>query len=853
MSFILSYSEAFEKGTCKAGGKGWNLSRLDRYKFNIPKGFIISTDLYLKVISSENINLKIDNFISSKNSLLLKEIEELILSYELGETFVLEIKEALEKNSLNTKKVAVRSSANTEDGVEHSFAGIHSSYLNLESLEEIILSIKKCFASLWTNQAIAYRENKNISHKEVLCAVVICEIIQAESAGVYFTSDPVTGRRDQRKINAVRGLGEKLVSGNVNPEDITITVQTFEIIDTKIINNQNILSKDLIKRLLLNGDRVFWALGDGQHQQDIEWVYDGEKFWIVQSRPITNLPYPTMEEIKNYPIMWSNGNFKDAIPGIQSTMSWSNLQNTIRHILYVPLDITNIPYPKGMEITLRFQGRMYFDLTFLQWSLYKYFNLTPYETNKSLGGHQPEIKVPNKISLKEKFIRISNTQKLLKAIKKGVIELQEDIKKIIPNYRKIDFSKLSKKEILEKAYELLDLGYGFAPKFQLGNNNAGGSITILETVLKKVTPNDYNELCSGLMAYSGEVTSAEQGYRIFDLAKTVLEDSSVLKIFKDIASKNLELSIFNQDSKFIEEFNMYLEDFGHRAVYEGEIKNPRWRDNPNFILEQVKLIVESGNFEDPRIKAKQTKERVENLLSQKAFWFRWLIKKLVNKAVKDSALREEAKSTLSLVLEPVRNMHLDIGRRLTEKGILEKKEDIFHLSLIDVGAYLLDEWDGYGANILISDRKKQDEIYEHSEPPDVIVTNSKYQVIDLSDKEITFVQEKKNENTSSNIIKGVGVSSGKVTGKVKIIKHPSESYKLEKGEILVAPSTDPGWTPLFLRASGIIMEVGGYLSHGAIVSREYGIPAVVNIPNILTILKDGQSVTIDGNKGEIIL
>jgi phosphohistidine swiveling domain-containing protein len=355
------------------------------------------------------------------------------------------------------------------------------------------------------------------------------------------------------------------------------------------------------------------------------------------------------------------------------------------------------------------------------------------------------------------------------------------------------------------------------------------------------------------MAYSGEVTSAEQGYRIFDLAKTVLEDSSVLKIFKDIASKNLELSIFNQDSKFIEEFNMYLEDFGHRAVYEGEIKNPRWRDNPNFILEQVKLIVESGNFEDPRIKAKQTKERVENLLSQKAFWFRWLIKKLVNKAVKDSALREEAKSTLSLVLEPVRNMHLDIGRRLTEKGILEKKEDIFHLSLIDVGAYLLDEWDGYGANILISDRKKQDEIYEHSEPPDVIVTNSKYQVIDLSDKEITFVQEKKNENTSSNIIKGVGVSSGKVTGKVKIIKHPSESYKLEKGEILVAPSTDPGWTPLFLRASGIIMEVGGYLSHGAIVSREYGIPAVVNIPNILTILKDGQSVTIDGNKGEIIL
>ncbi|MFN4149533.1 MAG: PEP/pyruvate-binding domain-containing protein, partial [Candidatus Sericytochromatia bacterium] len=428
MSFILSYSEAFEKGSNKSGGKGWNLSRLDRYKFNVPKGFIISTDIYLKVISSENIGLKIDDFISSKNELLIKEIESLILSYELGQIFALEIKEALEKNSLSNKKVAVRSSANAEDGVEHSFAGIHSSYLNLESLEEIILSIKKCFASLWTNQAIAYRENKNISHKEVLCAVVICEMVKAESAGVYFTSDPVTGRRDQRKINAVKGLGEKLVSGNVNPEDITITVQTFEIIDTQIINNQNILSKDLIRRLLLNGDRVFWALGDGQHQQDIEWVYDGEKFWIVQSRPITNLPYPTMEEIKDYPIMWSNGNFKDAIPGVQSTMSWSNLQSTIRHILYTPLDITNIPYPKGMEITLRFQGRMYFDLTFLQWALYKSFNLTPYETNKSLGGHQPEIKVPKKIPLKEKLKRASNTKKLLTVLNKKIDELKKDIK-----------------------------------------------------------------------------------------------------------------------------------------------------------------------------------------------------------------------------------------------------------------------------------------------------------------------------------------------------------------------------------------------------------------------------------------
>lgn len=852
MSFILRYNEAFEKGSSKAGGKGWNLSRLDRYQFNVPKGFIISTDLYSKIINKDNIN----EFIRSKNNNLIEEINNKIINYKFQEDFISELKNIIEEYNLTNKKLAIRSSANAEDGKDHSFAGIHSSYLNIESFEDILESIKKCFLSLWTEQAIVYRENKKINHNDVLCAVVICEMIQAESAGVYFTSDPLTGRRDQRKINAVKGLGEKLVSGHINPEDITITVQTFQIKETNIINNQKILSDEMIKKLLLSCDRVFWALGDGQHQQDIEWVFDGNKIWLVQARPITKLPYPTMEEIKDYPIMWSNGNFKDAIPGVQSTMSWSNLQSTIRHILYTPLDITDIPYPKGMEITLRFQGRMYFDLTFLQWSLYKSFNLTPYETNKSLGGHQPEIKVPKKIPLKERLKRASNTKKLLTILNKKIDELKKDIKNIkevAPKYRKIDFSKLSKKEVLEKAYELSDLGYGFAPKFHMANNNAGGSINILEMITKKIAPNDYNEICSGLMAYSGEVTSAEQGYRVFDLAKIASEDNKILAIFLKNDFNNLSISLFDKESIFIKEFNKYLDDFGHRGVYEGEIKNPRWRENPNFILEQVKLIVESNNFEDPRIKAKKTREKAEKLLKEKTFWFRGIIKKLANKAIKDSALREESKSAIALTFEPARNMHLDIGRRLVESGKLENKEDIFHLSLIDVGAYLLEEWDGTGAKILVSDRKKQDEIYKQSEPPDVIITNSKYEVIELSDKEISFVKEEKYISNNSNVIKGIGVSSGKVTAKVKIIKHPSESYKLEQGDILVAPSTDPGWTPLFLRASGIVMEVGGYLSHGAIVSREYGIPAVVNIPNILTTLKDGQNITIDGNKGEIIL
>lgn len=864
---LISYPEAVNLGSFIVGGKGWNLGRLDRYGFKVPAGFIISANLYHDFINNPEIKSNIDKlntydkFDENNHEIiaLIELIKQKIMEINFNESLISELELYLKKHDLFSASLAIRSSATAEDGNEASFAGIHSSFLNISGLDNIITAIKKCYASLWTLQALSYRKNKNLSDFEVNCAVVICKMVknssgEPESAGVLFTADPLTGRRDQFKINVTRGLAEKLVSGHINPEEITVT---YEALTKKITRNGNekILTDEQVEKLFRIADRIYWALGNGQHPQDIEWAFDGKDFWIVQSRPITNLPYPTFEELKALPIIWTNGNFKDAIPGVMSTFSQSSLQTTIRLIMYESLKCINFEIPEGLEITRIFSGRMYFDLSFMQRGFYTAFGVTPFETNISLGSEQIEIPA-EKLSLSQRLAINSNNQKLLKVLKKEMKKLEQEIKTsydLAKRFKTYDFSQYSKPELTKLLYEILIFAYNFAPLFQLGNLNAGVGQSILQMLLKKLAPNDLIELSSGLMVASGEIISAEQGYKIYDLAKIALKDPEAntyfnQKIFMAENWKNLE-----KKSPFIIELNKYLAVFGHRAVYEGEILNPRWNENPEFIIQQVREIILLGDITDPRQKALEVRQKAEAKLKNLFFLFRPLVKHFAQKARASSALREASKSALSALFEPIRLIVIEIGRRLYEEQIIDKPEDIFSFTLADLYCYLFDGWDGTGAKNLVADRIKQNNLWKQENPTDTIITDKDGKLVNFDFGQASLSPLKKSEVIKGKVISGIPVSGGIAKGKVRIIHHPSEGIKLEKGDILVTPSTDPSWTPLFLRASAIVMEVGGYLSHGAIVSREYGLPAVVNIPHILELLSDGQVITVNGNKGEIII
>jgi pyruvate,water dikinase len=199
-----------------------------------------------------------------------------------------------------------------------------------------------------------------------------------------------------------------------------------------------------------------------------------------------------------------------------------------------------------------------------------------------------------------------------------------------------------------------------------------------------------------------------------------------------------------------------------------------------------------------------------------------------------------AKSILVLLYEPVRKAAQEFGRRFKDMGILKERSDIYHCSWAEAISVITGYWDGFGLDVLVSERKLTMKEMESLSAPDFIIGETPQvarQVIQLN----------------GNILEGIGVSAGKVTGIARLISHPNEAEKLQPGDILVAPSTDPGWTPLFLKVSAIVMETGGFLAHGAIVAREYGVPAVVNIPGVMNIIKDGQKIFVDGDEGKVFL
>lgn len=210
----------------------------------------------------------------------------------------------------------------------------------------------------------------------------------------------------------------------------------------------------------------------------------------------------------------------------------------------------------------------------------------------------------------------------------------------------------------------------------------------------------------------------------------------------------------------------------------------------------------------------------------------------VRQARKGAEMREMARSVLIKSYEPSRLILQDIGRRLVDRGILNEKTDVYHCTLPEIIDILAGHWDGTGLKILVKDRKRIREELSGLEPPDVIIDE-------------TPQPPAQHHDVHGVVLSGLGVAAGRAFGSARLIRHPGENKKLLAGDVLVAPSTDPGWTPMFLRAKAVVMEVGGYLSHGAIVAREYGIPAVVNVPGVMKTLKDGEQLTVDGDEGKV--
>lgn len=892
--FFLDWEEAVSATAGQAGGKGWNLGRLVRYGFKIPQGGVLSAGAFAEFVRFNGLEdtirqvgeqVGLDDLLNQQANGKLEELRQAVLKGQISPLIREELSVKIERLGILNKSLAVRSSATAEDSAGASFAGMHDSFLNVNGLDNILEAVKGCYASLWTPRAVAYRRKLDIPDAEVLPAVVIMEMVNAQSSGIAFSRDPRTGRWNDVVVNAGFGLGEAIVGGMIEPDEYHIdSIQPIPPIISKKIGRKEgmtvakadggtqfvsldqvdetkstafessaskltkaklaaakqVLSDNDIIRLCYLVKRVYAALGEGVVDQDIEWAFDGRDFVLLQARPVTSIQYALPAELKKQPEIWSNGNFKDAIPMVQASLSWDMTKILIEGLLTEAFKVMRYDMPAGAEWSQLIQGRGYLNISLMQWLYYDALGLSPADTNRVTGGHQPEINVGKRKTGKALTgVRLMRLLLAMNRERKNSPRVFAANKEYMQKWH-TDLTGLTDRELLDKMQEAYVLSMQIVPTVAMANSAAGGPLNALISVLEKHFPGRGSAVDNALLVGRANVTSAEHGYKLLELAELAGRDRDAQAYF---AEENYAPKEWNaklpEGSPFKAGFKEFLAEYGHRAVYEGDIMNPRWYEDPTYLLDFIRSMI--GQADTAALRSQQQKQAAQawQEVEAKVPWTkRAIIKWWLNQAIHGVRFRERAKSELVRGADSLRYSVVEVGRRLVERGILNSPEDAFYCSRADMFSILNGDWDGTGLGQLAADRKARKEELATLTPPDVIIDG-----VEQCAAELPAVD--------GEALVGLGVATGRAKGVARHVRHPHEGGRLGKGEVLVAPSTDPGWTPMFLKASAVVMETGGYLSHGAIVAREYGVPAVVNIPGVMKIVQDGQEIVVDGDEGKI--
>ena len=832
-SVILTWDEAFAAGPQVSGGKGYNLARLARYGFRVPAGGVLPASVYRRTMSDPVRRTAIQR---GEPAALDPDVRAAVCDF-------------LDRHGLVGDRIAVRSSATAEDSTRASFAGIYLTLLNVEGAPSIEAAIVRCYASLWTLQAGTYRENMGFGVDEVACAVVLCRMVTAfgerepACAGVSFSTDPRSGRWDLTVIEAAAGLGDDVVGGRIEPQMFVYRRSALDIALVEAPRNQSLLSETQARELAIATLRIHWALGEGQYPQDVEWAHDGERLWILQARPVTHMPRHCSEQLMCLPRYWSTVNIKDSLAGVVCELSWAGCEAAAQDVICAPLVAAGYQVQPGLQLVRRFKGRGYLDVTFLEWVFFDAFEA---RIARSIGGHYPPTPLTAGDARKgARRRRQLRSLRLLRCIwgfeKAAAPYFRQTIAAMVDQARRAQGSA-TKEELQALMRQLCERQNALHIRVGLANSAHGPWTQVLRPLMIKLFGSRGPVLMAALCAGSGNVTSAEQGYRVGELAEMARRDREAAAWLQS-AAPSTEWRQLPSDSLFRQSLERFLDDFGHRATHETDCACPRWAEDPGPILEQVRQLLENNATCLSRQAARQRRQNAEQeIRHQKPLW--WPLIRWLGDGMRSAmAIRELGKSAAISFTLPMRGIALDIGRRLVAGGHLDQPDDVFDLVFADLVSWVEGYWNGEGARALTKDRRMRRQAWLQEVPPDTITDDETEAVV------ATAVLK----SIPGHTWQGIAAAPGRAEGIARILLCPEDGARLLPGEVLVAPTTHPGWTPLFLRAAALVTESSGYLSHGAIVAREYGLPAVVNVQGVLKLLKDGDFLNVNGDDGTVTI
>ncbi len=855
-SYILALSDT--QSTLEiVGGKGLSLTKMINTGFPVPDGFSITTDAYRTFVDANRIHEKIPACIKnadiSKPDTLEKasqEINSLFHDAQIPMEISLSISNAYTGCIQRGTPVAVRSSATAEDLPEASFAGQQETFLNIEGEEALLQAVKKCWASLWTARAIAYRINNNIDQTTVALAVVVQELVNADAAGIMFTVNPVNGNRDELVINAAWGLGEAVVSGAVSPDTYTVNrtkgrVARREVEDKSVMTvrteggtaevpvagpqrKKRVLKDRQIMELARLGMKIeeFYGL-----PMDVEWAAIGNRFFIVQARPITSLPPEWI--LPDPAVMYGRGSLAEHLPGPVTPL-----------FATLGLRLANEATAEMWDRVLGKEARnMMSDHGF-------YLPLNGYVYGGfRMKGNELRIMGMSFAQLKPMFTRSVERWQ----------EARDKFAAVVRSQENLNIATMSPVELFSSIETLVLASCRYFTDVQSTLPAASMSEIIFTRFYNSLIKRKGDPDATVFMLGS-ETAALRAEKSLFDLAQWIKQIKPMAEYVQNTPAQNLSADLMDGNPPACMDTGIWMEwrqrVFAHldthgRTTYEFDFANPTPVEDPAPQLETVKLFLE-GKAADPSTRQRKAlanrNQAAERTLQRIGWPIKGWFEKLLQWAQNTGPMREDSIFDMGMGHPLIRRMFGELGKRFTENGAIETVDDIYWLEESEV----LD---------LISGLEKAGRLADHSK--EVITRKSDWQS-KLKIKAPVMLPEKtawnflihgaeaKRQN-GKLVLKGIGTSSGIITAKARVLLSPADFDSMQPGEVLVAVTTTPAWTPLFTLASAVVTDIGGPLSHSSIVAREYGIPAVMAARGATRTIQNGQMVTVDGSAGTVIL
>ncbi|WP_242273668.1 phosphoenolpyruvate synthase [Bacillus cereus group sp. BfR-BA-01310] len=863
-SFVLDFQEIQKTQLSLVGGKGLNLGELSNIQgIQVPEGFCVTTVGYEKAIEQNEAfqallnqltRLKIED--RDQIGEISKKIRETIMEVEIPSNVAEVVARYLSRFG-NEHAYAVRSSATAEDLPYASFAGQQDTYLNIIGKEDILQHVRKCWASLFTDRAVIYRMQNGFEHSQVSICVVVQRMVFPQASGILFTADPITSNRKVLSIDASFGLGEALVSGLVSADNYK--VKEGEIVDKMIatkklaiyalkeggtetkqidLTQQKIqtLTEQQILQLAQIGRQIEAYFGC---PQDIEWCLVDDTFYIVQSRPITTLyPIPEANDQENH--VYISVGHQQMMTDPLKPLGMSLFQLTSFGPRFQAggrlfVDVTQrLASPASRESLLNTIGEsepLIKDALTTVIERDDFIKLLPDdEKEKRLGKSVPPASSQPQIENNPAIVTdlIKNSQASIEELKENIqtksgLDVLDFILEDIQQLKKILFHPQSMAVIMA--------GMNASSWMNEKMKQWLGEKSVADTLSQSVQNN---------------ITS-EMGLALLDVADVIRPYPEVIEYLQYVEDDSFldELVQFKGGEKARDAIYAFLNKYGMRCSGEIDITKTRWSEKPTTIIPMI-----LNNIRD--FEAGASKRKFEEGLQEALKKQEELLDRLQH--VPDGEQKvEETKQMISNIRNFIgyreypkygminryfiyKQALLKEAEQLVQNSVIDEIEDIYYLTFEELHEVVRTNKLDYE---VINKRKNEYKLYEKLTPPRVIT----------SDGEI-IIGKYKRENLPAEAIVGLPVSSGVIEGRARVILN-MEDANLEDGDILVTSFTDPGWTPLFVSIKGLVTEVGGLMTHGAVIAREYGLPAVVGVEHATKLIKDGQRIRVHGTEGYI--